>query len=317
MLEWAKLLLSLHRGHSWVHRAHRAAIRAAPNAYKGIDAIGKACPNDDYDEAPIFVFSAGWRSGSTLLQRLLMSGGEAVIWGEPYDRSQLVQQLARTLAPHAGDWPPQNFFMPEGKGIDELSGEWIAAMYPPLSALREGHRALFHAMFASPAKARGAKRWGIKEVRWGLNEAAYLKWLFPQAKFIFLHRHPFRAYVSYNSMGRHWYDEWPDRPVFTPTAFGRHWKKLVSEFREAVSLTNGIVLSYEDLVAGKVDAEALQRYLQLRVDFGTLSTKVRGGNRDRKVSRLESILLHMALGRTPAANGYRSGPFGNHDRMTP
>ncbi|MEO0535490.1 MAG: hypothetical protein AAF215_16660 [Cyanobacteria bacterium P01_A01_bin.123] len=37
-------------------------------------------------DSPIFVFSAGWRSGSTLLQRLVMSDKSVVIWGELFNR---------------------------------------------------------------------------------------------------------------------------------------------------------------------------------------------------------------------------------------
>ena len=51
-------------------------------------------PADPADDAPIFLLSAGWRSGSTMLQRLLMSDPGVLIWGEPYDECGLVQALA-------------------------------------------------------------------------------------------------------------------------------------------------------------------------------------------------------------------------------
>ena len=38
----------------------------------------------DLEKGPVFLFSAGWRSGSTLLQRLITHGGEVMMWGEPF-----------------------------------------------------------------------------------------------------------------------------------------------------------------------------------------------------------------------------------------
>ncbi len=49
----------------------------------GIRAIRRRWPEitNDCDEHPVFILSAGWRSGSTMLQRMLMR--ECFIWGEP------------------------------------------------------------------------------------------------------------------------------------------------------------------------------------------------------------------------------------------
>src|SRR5688572_31225972 len=62
-------------------------------------------------EAPIFIFAAGWRSGSTLLQRLLISGGDALIWGEPYSPSDIVGRLTESLRIFSQEFPPHEFFL--------------------------------------------------------------------------------------------------------------------------------------------------------------------------------------------------------------
>ena len=59
----------------------------------------------DDDEQPIFVLSAGWRSGSTLVQRLLMSDHNTLVWGEVYDRSNIVQNLTKSILPFSESWP--------------------------------------------------------------------------------------------------------------------------------------------------------------------------------------------------------------------
>ena len=44
---------------------------------------------------PVFVFSAGWRSGSTMLQRMIMENNpELLIWGEPFDLTNLHDHMA-------------------------------------------------------------------------------------------------------------------------------------------------------------------------------------------------------------------------------
>ncbi|MDA1050975.1 MAG: hypothetical protein O3C40_10910 [Planctomycetota bacterium] len=59
-------------------------------------------------ERPVFVLAAGWRSGSTLLQRMLMP--ECFIWGEPYGHSGMLQSLADPLRCITEDWPEPHFF---------------------------------------------------------------------------------------------------------------------------------------------------------------------------------------------------------------
>ena len=54
---------------------------------------------------PIFILAAGWRSGSTFLQRLVMSREEAFIWGEPYRHAALVDSLASQVKVFTDVWP--------------------------------------------------------------------------------------------------------------------------------------------------------------------------------------------------------------------
>ena len=63
--------------------------------------------------SPIFILSAGWRSGSTLLQRLILSAKEVVIWGEPFDKSGIVKNLSNMFLPFCKEWPPENYYLKE------------------------------------------------------------------------------------------------------------------------------------------------------------------------------------------------------------
>ncbi|OYY94858.1 MAG: hypothetical protein B7Y41_04690 [Hydrogenophilales bacterium 28-61-23] len=304
-----RTLTNAFKGPAQARAAHRQALRLNPGITLGVNQLQTLCPADGGDdaEAPIFVLSAGWRSGSTLLQRLVMSDPSVLIWGEPYDECGLIQALADSMKAFRPGWPPQEYFY-DGTPPDQLTGEWIANLFPSLEDWRKGQRALFDAMFAMPAKRAGAKRWGIKEVRLTAEHCAYLRWLYPKARFLFLIRNPLEAYRSYCRYGRSWYDVFPHRPVFTPTAFGRHWKMLAEGMLDQAISLDAQVIRYEDLISGKVDLTGIERYLGTNLDHAVLNKKVgsseRGGEK-AKVNALEKWLLRRAVSPLAEQLGYK------------
>jgi hypothetical protein len=288
---------------------HRQALQQSPGILTGVGQLQKLCPADATNdtEAPIFLLSAGWRSGSTLLQRLIMSDSRVLIWGEPYDECGLIQVLADSMMAFRPGWPPQEYFY-DGTPPNQLSGEWIANLFPSLEDWRKGQRALFDTMFAEPAKRAGAERWGIKEVRLGAKHCAYLRWLYPRARFVLLYRNPLDAYRSYCRYGRSWYDTFPDKPVFTPIAFGTHWRKLMQGFLGDAKALDALMIKYEDLVAGRTPLEELETYLNISIDRTVLKVKVgtseRGGKK-AEVNALERWLLRRAVAPVAEALGYK------------
>ena len=310
-----KDIIAALKGPTQARAAHRQALRSNPGIVTGIEVLRAAAPeaNDDDSASPIFLLSAGWRSGSTLLQRLIMSDRNVLIWGEPYDECGLIQHIAEASKAFRPGWPRADYFY-DGTPIGQLSGNWVANLFPALENWRMAQRALFDTLFAQPAAAAGASRWGIKEVRLSVEHCHYLRWLYPKARFVFLYRDPLDAYRSYCSFGRNWYDTFPDRPVFTPHAFGKHWRTLMDGFlRDAVAL-DALLVRYEDLITDIRTVDTLETHLGISIDRSILKLKVRNsgnvkanpaGKRPKvQVTAFEKWLLRRTVSPTAARLGY-------------
>lgn len=247
-------------------RGHQAPRFPTPDVSTVLTALNAldpiALPNDDEEERPVFLLSTGWRTGSTLLQRVLVTDSQLLLWGEPLGRLALIPRLTESLCAVSGDWPPSDYWI--GESMEELTTSWIANLYPAASDLRASLRDWFIRWLGVPAKERGFRRWGLKEVRLGAAEASVLRWLFPRAKFLVLLRHPLDAYRSAMHV-KLWY-RWPDWPIDCAAAFGRHWNRLALSWLEVPEGFGHVTVRYEDLVSGRVDVRSLEEALELKVD---------------------------------------------------
>lgn len=204
------------------------------------------------DDPVVFLLSAGWRTGSTLLQRMMMP--QCFVWGEPYGHAWMVDSMAQVLRSFTSAWPESCFFH-QGRDRRQLAGEFVANLYPPPQALLDAHLAFFDALFAKPALASGATRWGVKFVRLTADHAYYLRWIYPKAHFVFLTRNPYDAYRSYAARGVRWHNRWPDIPL-NAREFGRHWAEATQSFLECAADLGALVVHYESLPDQVAEIEA-------------------------------------------------------------
>jgi hypothetical protein len=295
------------KGPAQARAQHRQLLRRYSGISGGLAALGNmAPPPRDDATSPIFLLSAGWRSGSTLLQRLVMSDKRVLIWGEPYDECGAIQAMAQTVKAFRPDWPPAEYFY-DGTPPGQLTGSWVANLFPAPDALWAAHRRFFDTLFDAPASGAGAARWGIKEVRLDIEHARYLRWVYPNARFVLLYRNPLEAYSSYCRYGRSWYDIFPDSPVFTPTAFGAHWGRLMRGYLDGAEELGAMLLKYEDLIGPNPPLDALDAYLGIQTDHAVMAKKVgssvRGGEKAR-VNALERWLLKRATSPVAQKLGY-------------
>ncbi len=298
-------------GNLEVLRQHRNSLQTIPSVSDAISNIERRWRINKHDsnEKPIFILSAGWRSGSTLVQRLINSCSNMLIWGEPYTNSDYIRKLSDALRIFRENTPPDNFFIENfiNPNSNQLIDQWTACLYPDPSDLWLAHRNFLLCLFSNPATKLGYTNWGLKEVRLEIDYVTYLAWLFPNSKFIFLYRNPYEAYRSYRTFGR-WYDRWPSDPIFTAKKFGGVWNKLLSGYQQHYTKFNSFLLKYEDLISSDYDFNELNAFLGCQVDTSIISTKISGRTKvkAKKLPYLEKRLLRHAVEPLASTLGYSS-----------
>jgi hypothetical protein len=250
----------------WIVARRRRRV-ALPTPSEAADDLGgtDALPSD----TPVFLLAGGWRTGSTLLQRLVVSSGDVLVWGEPFTFVNPVGRLGEMLPPIA-TVPRQWYLGANGEGDDHARQD-IANLYPHPAAMLRAQRAFFRALFADPASEAGYPQWGIKEVRLGIEHARYLKKLFPGSRMVFIIRNPYDAFASYH--GSLWYGEWP-KSIRTPEQFGRHWAAVTSGLVDGAADVDALVVRYEELRDRSSVLDALDSHLGIQVDRTILELRI-------------------------------------------
>lgn len=293
-------------GSDVARRTHADNIRSLSGYTESIEALKNSLPQhyEFNQDEPIFIFSAGWRSGSTLLQRLICSSNDVFMWGELYDKSNIIQKMASSIEPFSASWPPKGYYKNDDEG--NLSEKWIANLYPKPEQLVNSFYSFFNTLFvASISKKKPELRWGMKEVRFGFKEALFLKFLYPNCKVLFLERDLLGAYESYINFSKYkdWYSRWPFNKAFTPYAFAKHRANLIRDFQKCIPLTNGLAVKYETLTEDSETLDKIENYLGIKINRDAIKKKV-GSGAERKfnaraqtVSYLERILLKLGNSR--------------------
>lgn len=257
------------------------------------------------ETGPVFLLATGWRTGSTLLQRVLMTDRRLMLWGEPLGRFGLLTRLSEAVCGMQQGWPPSDYWV-EQRPPGDLTTSWIANLFPPADDFRASLRALFDRWLGDPARARGFSRWGIKEVRLGATEATLLRWLYPSAQFVVGSRNPTGAYSSLKGSASDWslYARWPDRKVDCVVSFARHWDSLASSWGNASPNLAPFIIRYEEVGDGSLFAPLASR-LRLSLDPApALAVRVGETGRPAALSLLERLLLRRETKSGSRVMGY-------------
>ncbi len=264
-----------------------------------VAAASSTAPDTPTNQAPIFVLGATWRSGSTLLQRLLLSSGDVMMWGEPWNRTDLIQRMRESLRPLGGQWPVYGNVVDERQDDGPLHTLMVPDLYPSRVDLLASHRALFDRLYAVPAAERGYSRWGVKETRLTAQDARYLHALYPSARVVFLYRDPYASWSSYVALRAMGYARWPEQPIVSPGDFGRMWRDRVEGFLAYPEELPHVTVSYEALIDDPAVLDELADFCGVVPDRSTLELKVgrSHGTRNPAASmrRIEKAVGDLAI----------------------
>lgn len=194
-----------------------------------------------FSHQPVFVFGCSHRCGSTLLQRLLNSVPQILIWGEHNGYlNDFFWNYGNLLK-----WSMQHnderllFFK---SGYDNF----LPNMFPDQETIREAGYTYLISLFALPAMSLGRRVWGFKEVRYGAEVALGLQEFFPEMRVIHLIRHPVDIYLSMKS----WEDDDPGWDRNLTKRSMSNWARINRSFLESKREINHLLqVKFEDMIA--------------------------------------------------------------------
>jgi hypothetical protein len=243
----------------------------------------------------VFVLSAGWRSGSTALQRLIISGGTAFVWGEPYPTSRLLPRLQR-IAVEVGVVDGQPDRVLGGADLSaEMSHAWVAMTNPPADAVMAGIRAMLQETYWGPLRDTGFTSWGLKEVVATPEQIQLLRQVFPEAHVVCVVRDPTTAYRSFRRFVVSGVTTRPGsatrlRWVNGPVGYAENWVRSARAFRGLAGDPRVHLFRHEDIAHDPGFADRLGGLLDMKLSATAWATRV-GGTRQTAPSALERAEL--------------------------
>lgn len=192
---------------------------------------------------PVFLLAGGGRTGSTLLQRLIISTRQVLVWGE--HGGILLPQMRRLLSQtHSWIESANGYRM-----LDEFKADayntWVPNLNPEPASLRSAGRAFLEQYLGASARKMGYARWGFKEIRYGAEDVRMLQTLFPRASFVFLVRNPVNCLRSIKATKWYASDHNAD-----PAVFLNEWARTSGDLADVYpECRRACLVRYEDAIS--------------------------------------------------------------------
>ncbi len=194
-------------------------------------------------QAPVFVTAPTARNGVTLLQRLLNSSRQIIVYGEnahfcehlPAAVCEMLR-IQRTAA--------QTQAESRRRFLQETTEFWTSNLWPDAEAYLNQTLATFQdfaRLYATCTKRYGYNRWGIKHPFSSIAAFESFFMMFPQARFVYVYRNVFD--VARSAKARRFVKNAADCARLAAS-----WQQSVLRVRD-VQRDNLLRIRYEDLVA--------------------------------------------------------------------
>ena len=204
------------------------------------------------------VLASGQRCGSTLIQRLLNSHQDVLLWGE---HGGLLGSLF-SLKERLDGWDDTLADQAREEFAARAYDGWIANLLPGRDAIEGATRSYLLELFARPVLQLGRSRWGFKEVRYGVSMARAMRELFPRTCVVHVTRDPREVLRSL--------DWWERCGKITRQGTGdaiRNWCKVNEELLPLRSASWVLSVRYEDVVADPAAfTNRLSKFVGLQTD---------------------------------------------------
>jgi hypothetical protein len=200
---------------------------------------------------PVFILGAG-RSGTTLLQRLLNSYPDTLIWGE---HAGVLQHLAQGFYRGLEDPSLLRHARPLADVLADTGARehWQAWMtWFSCDEWTATFRRMVESLFC-PGGLPGKAYWGFKDIRYGNRPEdrtlEFLHTLFPDALFVFIVRDPLNVMASRRRMadGIRTFGALRDAAALWEARYRRYWAW------HSVSDVQSFWVRYEELIQGRGD----------------------------------------------------------------
>lgn len=198
--------------------------------------------NPPSDPFPIFLLGSG-RSGTTLLQKILNSADDVMIWGE---HGGFLKKLARAYYAHTENPKVKRKIFLQNPGPNDpnldhhrlrlTDFDYCWMNWYGRREVAANFAGLIESFFHPPGMEK--RHWGFKEIRYGGEDRVVemLAELFPNARFVFIVRNPVDVIASQASLG------WGSK-----TSVGSGWKRLA----EAWAAQNRALLEFQRTNEGR------------------------------------------------------------------
>lgn len=220
-------------------------------------------PSDGHvtpSHAPVFLLASGQRCGSTLVQRLLNSHPDVLIWGEQHGYLNGFLREYRALLEWETEYSGhRDTYVRHGYDV------FAANMVPSDVEIRFAAAEHIKALFGTAAASLGKSRWGFKEVRYDAAVARFLQRCFPSSCVVHLTRDIVDCFISLkhweNAPGP-WNRRWTE-------SFVNEWVRINASFIDTTdTLPHVMSIRYEDMLEQpRVFGERLASFIDVNVQM--------------------------------------------------